>query len=172
MKKLIPLSTPHVIGVDTGLSNGLACIRGNNLVAVWQGPPDQVRDQLTIMILSCLDGGGSLDIGLLPLIAAERFTNRPTQGQPRTTQGDAERVLGVVKDVAERHSCKLVLQQPSSVKKFAPNSLLYRLGMHVKGSDIGQADANDINDAIRHALTATATSYAVVFDDMLKAIGF
>lgn len=164
-------NAPYVIGVDTGLSNGLAKIRGDELIAVWQGPPDEVRDQLTNMILSCLDGGSELDWGRLPLIAAERFTQRPTQGQHRTVQGDAERVLGVVTDIAARLSCRLVLQQPSAVKKLVPNTMLHQFNMYVSAATIGQPDANDVNDAIRHALTATAMNYASVFDDMLRAVG-
>jgi hypothetical protein len=65
----------------------------------------------------------------------------------------------------------MVLQQPSAVKMLVTNSLLRQLKLYVKAADIGQSDADDINDAIRHAVTATAINYAAVFDDMLREIG-
>src|SRR6185503_8546629 len=118
-------SKPFVIGVDTGLSSGLATIRGIQVVSIWQGPPEHVSNIFTQMVMSCLNGGTVNDRGRMPLIAAERFIRRPEQhGNIRTNQGDAEQLLGVVMDLAKRYSCKVVFQQPSSVKKMVPNRML------------------------------------------------
>jgi hypothetical protein len=165
-------AAPYAIGVDPGLSTGIAVIHGPELVDVWQGPPDQVSQKLITAILTCLDGGMPGDTGRMPLIGAERFTERPTaHGNYRTVQTDAEHVIGTVKDVAARHTCKLSLQQPAAVKKLIPNTLLHRLGMWVRASDYGWPDADDAHDAIRHALSVTAIHYAATFDQMLIDVG-
>jgi hypothetical protein len=162
---------PYVIGVDPGLSTGIAVIRGPTLIDAWQGPPEYVSAKLTNAILTCLDGGTRDDTGRMPIIGAERFTKRPTRGHPRTVQGDAEHVIGVVKDIAERHDCRLVLQQPSAVKMLIPNGLLHKLGLYVSAAKYGWADADDANDAVRHALSVTAINFAGLFNQMLIDVG-
>jgi hypothetical protein len=155
---------PYVIGIDPGKSCGIAIMHGPQLVKVWQGPSDRIADVLTRAIPLAMDGT------ITPRIACERFTRRPERGNARTVQNDAERVIGIVMYVSERAGCTLSLQSPASVKKLAPNTLLKRLGLYVSAAQYGWNDANDANDAVRHAVTLLATFHATVFNSMLIGV--
>lgn len=158
--------TFFVVGVDPGKSSAVAALddRGR-LVAVWQGPGTQVYDQLDRLLTQLVDVyHADVDVG------CERYVERSQRGQVRTHQSDAQRVYGVVESVCTYHHCRLTPQAPAAVKTFAPNALLRRLGLYVSASDRGWADADDANDAVRHAVAVLGRYHATVLDHMLAGV--
>lgn len=164
---LIPTTDVYVIGVDPGKSCGLATLCDARLVAIWQGPVGALPERLEQAI------SYARTLTDRPIVVAcERFIKRPERGgNVRSAQPDAEQAIGAVKLIAEREDVRLLLQQPSSVKTFAPNSLLRQLGLYVSARNYGWPDADDANDAVRHALLCTATVYASVFERRITEIG-
>lgn len=104
------------------------------------------------------------------LVACERYTVTPETGK-RTQQPTALQAIGVVKILVERFSARFVMMPPADAKKFAPNEMLKRLGFYTTPAEAGHHDANDVNDAARHATLALARFKASTFDAMLANSG-
>jgi hypothetical protein len=156
-----------VIGVDPGASCGMVVLVDGRRAGYWQGPRVDLRDRL----VAAIDGlrhtyGDEITIS----IACERFTRRPERGNARTQQSDAEWAIGVVEDVAIGRSCVFRKQSPGSAKRMAPNSLLRLLGLLTTAREVNRPDANDVNDAMRHAVLTLATIHAVTFDRLIAAV--
>lgn len=102
------------------------------------------------------------------LVACERYTVTPETGK-RSQQPTALQAIGVIKILVERFNSRFVMMPPGDVKVFAPNTLLKRLGFFTTPKEVGCPDANDVNDAARHATISLARFKASVFDAMLAA---
>jgi hypothetical protein len=104
------------------------------------------------------------------LVACERYTVTPETGK-RTQQPTALQAIGIVKILIERFSTRFVMMPPGDVKAFAPNEMLKRLGFYTTPKEVNLPDANDVNDAARHATLALARFKASIFDAMLANSG-
>lgn len=156
--------TTYALGVDPGPSTGLLVLRGDGLVIHrQQGTPSQVLDDLPLRLsFLCVP---STDV----LVGCERYVQ--DQSTHRTTQPVPLQVTGVVEQLARTYGWLLRLQAPGDAKTLAPNSLLRDLGVWSTATQVEQRDADDVNDAARHALLVLATHRASLFDALLRRIG-
>lgn len=156
--------TTFAVGVDPGPSTGLFVLRGDGFVVHrQQGTPSQVLDDLALRLpfLCAFDA----DV----LVGCERYVTDQTNH--RTAQPVPLQVIGVVAQLARLHDWRLHMQAPADVKTLVPSALLRDLGLWSTGRDVEQRDANDVNDAARHALAVLAQRRASLFDALLKRIG-
>jgi hypothetical protein len=159
--------TTYALGVDPGVSTGLTVLRGDGVrLHVQQGTPSQVLDDLALRFpFLCHDG---VDV----LVGCERFVQSSGPGAPvRTTQPVPLQVIGVVETLARLHGWLFRLQAPADAKALVNDATLRALGLWATGRDVERHDANDANDATRHALTVLAHHRASLFDRMLTGIG-
>lgn len=153
------------IGVDPGLSTGVAVLHDSHRVLVFQGSPQEALRVLdTVLDVPPRDGGPRDDV----ILAYERFTTMP--GAVRTSQPEAQQVVGAVKNLATDRVRLLVPQSPGDARGIASNAFLHRSGLWVSPTDVGCPDANDANMAMRHAVLALATHRATLFAGMYAAI--
>lgn len=160
--------TTYALGVDPGTSTGLCVLRGDGFRShVQQGTPSQVLDDLTLRLPFLLD------VGVDVLVGCERYVDPGggAPGQRRTAQPTAQQTIGVVAQLARFHGWLFRLQAPADVKALAPNSLLRDVGLWTSARDVEQRDANDANDATRHALAVLAHHRASLFDRILITTG-
>lgn len=156
--------TTYVLGVDPGVSTGLLVMRGDGFVMHrQQGTPSQVLDDLTVRLPFLVVPSSDV------LVGCERYVQDQTNH--RTAQPVPLQVIGVVEQLARLYSWEFRLQAPADVKTIAPTSLLKDLGLWTKASQVEQRDANDVNDAARHALTVLAHNRASLFDRLLTHLG-
>lgn len=156
--------TTFAVGVDPGPSTGLFVLRGDGLkVHAQQGTPSQVLDDLELRLpFLCL---GSTDV----LVGCERYVTDQTNH--RTAQPVPLQVIGVVEQLARRHGWTFRLQAPADAKAFAPNSFLRDVRLYTSATQVEQRDANDVNDAARHAVMVLAHLRASLYDNILTRIG-
>lgn len=151
-----------VVGVDPGLSTGLAVIRGDGWrVHGEQGPPSILDD---FMIRFHFLTRHEVLVGCEPFVVT-------TETAKHSAQTAALEVIGVVKQLCRMNGWPLYLQPPSVTKPTVPNALLTDLGLRLRGRDVGSDDADDANDATRQALTVLAHHRAGMFDGLLRSIG-
>lgn len=156
--------TTFAVGIDPGTSTGLAIIRGDGLrIHGEQGPPS-ILDDFTHRFPFLLYPG--MDV----LLACERFVVTVDTAK-HSAQPTAQEVIGVVARLGRLNNWRLYMQTPADAKAIAPNSLLVDLGLKLTGKDVERPDANDANDATRHALLVLAHHRASVFDSLLHGIG-
>lgn len=156
--------TTYVVGVDPGVSTGLFVLRGDGFVLHrQQGTPSQVLDDLPLRFPFLCEPSGDV------LVGCERFVQ--DQSNHRTAQPVPLQVIGVVEQLARTYGWRMHLQAPADAKTLAPSSLLRDLGLWTTPSQVERRDANDVNDAARHALTALAHHRASLFDRLLGHIG-
>lgn len=156
--------TTVTIGVDPGLSCGLAVLRDARLLRVVQGPAAHCMHVLE-EYLQQYAGRADVDIE----IGIERFTVTPQTGR-RTQQTSALEITGMVDMLAERYGVEVVRQTISDVKTFAADPLLRKLDLWVKPSDVDAPDANDAKDAVRHAVYRLAMRHASLLQSRLNGI--
>lgn len=158
--------TTYAVGVDPGVSTGLTVLRGDGLkLHTQQGTPSQVLDDLAVRFpFLC---GRDVDV----LVGCERFVQATGHGPVRSTQPIPLQVVGVVAQLTRLHAWKLYLQAPADVKALVPNSLLRDTGLWTTPRDVEQRDADDANDATRHALAVLAHHRASLFDLILTSSG-
>lgn len=152
------------IGIDPGLSCGLAILYDGRLLKVQQ---DTASSCMNILEEYLQQYAGRSDVNVE--IGIERFTITPQTGR-RTQQTSALEITGMVDMLAERYGVEVVRQTISDVKKFASDPLLRKLGLWVKPSDVDASDADDAKDAVRHALYRFAMRHASLFSLRLKGI--
>lgn len=156
--------TVFAVGVDGGDSTGLSVIRGDGLrIHGEQGPPS-ILDDFTVRFAFLSHPGYDV------LVACERFVVT-VETAKRSAQPTAQQVVGVVRQLCRLNDWPLYLQTPADAKTIVPNSLLTDLGLKLRGRDVGRHDADDANDATRHALLVLAHHRASVFDALLRGIG-
>jgi len=152
------------IGIDPGKSCGLAVLRDCLPLRVIQGTATQCMNVLEeYLSLYALDPDADIEI------AIERFTITPKTGR-KSQQSSALEITGMVDLLATRYGVPVTRQTISDVKKFVKNTVLRKLGLWFKPSDVDAPDADDAHDAIRHAVYRFAMSHASVFTLRLKGI--
>lgn len=174
----------HIIGIDPGRSTGVVVLyvppTSHELEPVipilrLQGEPSDVLGTLADLLQALADTDRALHESKgLPGVRfvefafmVERFVNHAGGGK-RTQQSDAQHVIGQVKLLAEQLGNSQVIEQaPGDVKLFAYGALLRNLGLYTKASEVGQRDANDVNDAMRHALMGVVRLRAVAYNRLL-----
>lgn len=143
-----------IVGVDPGKITGLVVWRSfvatGSHVDRQEVPADEVTKTLRRM----------LRFERPTLIACERFT-RGTGTQPQSAQPDADRVIGMVRSLADELVVRCVYQSPGPAKRVAPDRVLRQLGWYIRTLD-GHA-----NDACRQVLLALATFRPEVFARLL-----
>lgn len=152
----------YVVGVDGGLSTGITVLRDVELFAVYQGHWEDALEWLDDVTTRLHVTGCDV------VIAAERF--RHGAGSVRgSAQPHAARVYAAAEDLARRLGVKFSGQGPAEAKRLAPNALLRRVGLYLRGDQVGCPDANDVNDATRHAILYLARRRASVFQRLLAS---
>lgn len=154
----------YAVGVDPGVSTGLAILRGDGRrLHVQQGTPSQVLDDFALRFPFLCAQGAEVIVG------CERFVQ--TSGHVSTSQPVPLQVIGVIEQLARLHQWTFRLQAPADAKTLVSNALLHDVGLWVTARDVEQRDANDANDAMRHALTVLAHHRASLFDHILTSSG-
>jgi hypothetical protein len=154
-----PLTT-FVVGVDPGDSTGLVIIRGDGFRLHYEQGPPQILDDFTVRFAFLLHPGHDV------LVACERFVVTVDTAK-HSAQPTAQQTIGVVARLCRLNVWPLYLQSPSDVKSLIPNALLRDLRLYLRGRDVDARDANDVNDAQRHALAALAYHRASMFDRLI-----
>lgn len=154
-----------VVGVDGGLSTGVAVVRDLSLFGVYQGPWDEALAWFEDALGRLVDLRPTVDV----VVAAERYA-RVGRGGARSAQPHAERVYGAVAARCALLDVRFVPQSPHEAKLIAPNGLLRAAGLYVTPKRVGRPDANDANDAVRHAVLLTARHRAATFDRLLRSL--
>lgn len=153
--------TTYVIGIDPGVSTGLVIIRGDGFkMHAQQGTPSQTLDDFTIRFPFLVA------IGITVLVACERFVVTD-QTAKRSAQPVPMQVIGVVDQLARTHNWEFRLQAPSDAKAFTNNDSLRRMNLYTRPHDVEKPDANDVNDAMRHAVLMLAQRRASMYDKIL-----
>ena len=157
-----------IIGVDPGTSMGILALKLHNTYAerihFLQTDVSTAVNWLESTLRASDESPESI------LIACERYTVTPETGK-RTQQPTALQAIGSVKIFAERFNARLVMQPPADAKKLATNEMLKRLDFYTTPKEVNLPDANDVNDAGRHATLALARFKASIFDAMLANSG-
>lgn len=152
--------TTFAIGIDPGDSTGLAVIRGDGVRLHHEQGSPSILDDFILRFPFLLYPGQDV------LVGCERFVITSETAR-HTAQPTALEVIGVVKQLCRLNDWPLHLQQPANAKRLVTNDLLRKLGLWLTGRDVGRPDANDANDATRHALLVLAHHRASLFDDMI-----
>ena len=151
-----------IIGIDPGLSTGMGILWNGTRHGVMQGPPARIIQELQKQLdLMMLLSDREIRIGI------ERFITTPETGK-KSQQSTALEVIGAVTHVATEAGVPIHKQTVSHVKKLTSNRRLRELGLYVTARDVNQPDANDANDAMRHAVYCTAIHHATAFVAMLE----
>jgi hypothetical protein len=153
--------TTYVVGVDPGSSTGLVIVRGDGFkMHAQQGTPSQALDDFTIRFPFLTIPSSDV------LVACERYVITD-QTARRSAQPVPLQVIGVVSHIARLNGWPLHMQSPSDVKSLVPNVMLREVNLYTTPREVEQHDANDVNDAMRHALAALAYHRASLFDKIL-----
>lgn len=157
--------TTYAVGVDPGVSTGLFIMRGDGFVMHrQQGTPSQVLDDFTTRFpFLCVS---SSDV----VVGCERFVTTVETAR-RSAQPVPIQVIGIVAQLARLHGWLFRLQAPADAKALAPKVLLQSLKLYTTANQVEQRDANDVNDAARHAVTVLAHHRASLFDRILTNFG-
>lgn len=158
----------YVVGVDPGLSTGLSVLAIDPQAQrpvyphlLYQGGSEEALRLLRGVLASAVASND------LALVAAERYTVTERTGR-RSSQPLPLQIIGQVTLLARDYGAKFILQSPSDAKRMISNALLRRVELYTWPSTVGRPDANDVNDATRHALVALATLRASVFGTLLQ----
>lgn len=166
--------TSLIIGVDPGQSTGAFLLDlyitmdqlGNSYVVEsthrYQGPPDEVLRALETELVAARDNLVTV------LMAVERYTVMPNSGR-MSQQPVPLQVIGQLEMLAERYDVRLILQAPGDAKKFCTNAQLRQFNLWTTPKMVGCPDANDVNDAARHALLALAKTHMAAYDVLLRS---
>lgn len=161
-----------IIGVDPGDSTGAFIIdlyhhgSGPSHYTIetsqrYQGPPYDVLHLLENELIAALENGVAV------IMAVERFTVMPNAGR-MTQQTVPQQVIGRLESLAVKYVVESFrLQSPGDAKKFCSNAQLRQFDFWSTGKTVDRPDANDVNDAARHAVLALATTRASAYDELL-----
>lgn len=154
--------TVYVVGVDGGLSTGMAELGSGARLWYRQSDPDSALTELEERLAWHAD---TAHVPHTVLVAYEVY--RQAGRAPMTRQTEAQEVARSVHDLAQRYGFPSVGQTPAEAKKIAPDVFLRRAGLWTLPSEVGQADANDVNDAMRHAVLLLARRHARLYERLL-----
>lgn len=155
--------TTALAAVDPGDSCGFCFLVDGDRVAYGQGEPLNVIGQVTGFLRFHL---GKPDT--YAAVACERFTISRRTARLSPQRGALDVTAELRADV-HRLGVAVSLQSPSDAKRLAPDKLLRSLGLWLTGGDLNLPDANDANDATRHALLWLARHRAATLDALLAA---
>lgn len=155
------MSETYVVGVDPGESTGVFALRDGRRFAAYQGPPADALNVLRALLSEWRRADARV------LVACERYVSSSRPG--RTHQSVPQQVVGQVVALVESFGYEVVMQSPADAKRVAPNELLACLGLYVRRGEVNQRDANDVNDAARHAMLLLVTRFASVYEHLLNA---
>jgi hypothetical protein len=151
---------PIFVGVDPGTSVGLAGIdvRGTRLFAE-QLPRDRAVQVLTVWLVEFTE------LAYDVFVACERYVI--TQRTARLTrQPAALEVTGEVRGLALQLGHEFLQYPPSTSKRMVSNDRLRRVGLWTPRPP-DAPDGNDVNDAMRQAVTALALKRPSAFAGLL-----
>lgn len=155
------MSVVH-IGLDPGKSTGLAVLVNGESYRMWQGDAHIAMEVLEEVLRNFAPPGNTVHIG------TERFVITPQTGR-KTQQTDALEVTGMADFLAMKYGVAVPIRQGMvEVKKFAKNELLRSLGLYIRADLIDIPDADDVNDAIRHAVYILAMTNPQLFTQLLR----
>lgn len=161
-----------IIGVDPGDSTGAFIIdlyhhgSGPSHYTIetdqrYQGHPDDVLRALENELEAALLNQVTV------IIAVERFTVMPNAGR-MTQQPVPQQIIGRLEALARKYEVEVFrLQSPGDAKKFCSNAQLRQFNFWSTGKTVNRPDANDVNDAARHAVLALAHTRASAYDELL-----
>lgn len=165
--------TIMIIGVDPGDSTGVFIINlyhhgaGPSHYTIesdvrYQGRPDDVLRALENELEAARQNG------VVIIMAVERFTVMPNAGR-MTQQPVPQQIIGRLEALATRYQVETFrLQSPGDAKKFCSNMQLRQFGFWSTGKTVDKPDANDVNDAARHAVLVLAQTRASAYDELLR----
>lgn len=157
--------TTFAVGVDPGVSTGLSIVRGDGFRAhIQQGTPSQVLDDFSHRFPFLCVPSADVFVGCERFVVTDQTARNSAQPVPL-------QVIGIVAQLTRLHNWQFRLQSPSDVKRFVNNTVLRETRLWALPSDVEQHDANDANDATRHALTVLAFHRATMFDQILLRTG-
>jgi hypothetical protein len=152
-----------IIGCDPGLSTGIGEILADDMSIIrgkiFQGEP---KDALTTLD-DLLQFHARMQDQVI--VACESF--RQSGRAPLTSQPEALETAVRVSTIAETRGVRFVSQTPGDAKRVASNAFLQGTGLWVLPREVGQQDANDVNDALRHAVLAMSRYKATMFDRLM-----
>lgn len=153
-----------IVGLDPGESTGLFGIRVDELrvdpFLRVQCEPSRALHKLEEFVRNAALWQENV------VVAGERYTTTDRTGK-RSSQPTPLRVLGAAEQLSYQYAnVEFTLQQPADAKKLAPNDVLRDLGFYTRAGDVDRPDANDVNDAARHALLALARRKISAFDHL------
>lgn len=164
--------TTHVIvGADVGRSFGVSVLRVHDplaaanprLIDVQQRPAVEALHYIAQLVESWKSSGYHV------IIAAERFVN--LGGSHRTDMSETPQYLGALTRIASELDVPMVKQNTSDAKRAARNDTLRQFNLYTTARQLRQPDANDANDATRHAFWYFMTQYPHRYDEARRAIG-
>lgn len=139
--------TTTVIAIDPGVSTGLviAHIEDDEFVRVSHFSQSSCSDYTDtakwLIDLINIENQEYLDNAI---VVSEQFDLRPSN----KFLTDLTPVK--INAILEYHYPDMVLQTPAQAKGLVKDSVLKNLGWWLTGKDVGQKDANDVRDALRH----------------------
>lgn len=147
----------YVIGGDPGASTGLRLLGPNATPGpFWQGPAAGAGSVLLGWLRS-VPGGSFVRL------AFERYSvGAKSPGRRQTST--VEDVTSVARGLAANFGAPFELQDPGTAKQVASNSFLHEHGLWVSAADVGLPDADDANDATRHAVLALMRHHATLYE--------
>lgn len=156
-----------IIGLDPGESTGLFGLRVDqsnvDCFLRFQGDSTEALHRLENAIRDIAVWHEGV------LIAGERYTTTDRTGK-RSSQPTPLRVLGAAEQLSYQYTnVEFTLQSPADAKKFASNVRLRELGFYTSADLVKRPDANDVNDAARHALLGLLRRRAAALDAILIA---
>lgn len=155
--------TVYVIGVDGGLSTGLAEIgHGLRRSTFYQNTPDAALTMLEELLAHHTAESHNPHT---VLVAYEVY--RQAGRAPITRQPEAQDVARSTQDLCRRYGVPSFGQTPAEAKKIASDVFLRRAGLWTLPSEVGADDANDVNDAMRHAVLLLARRHARLYEALL-----
>jgi hypothetical protein len=158
-----------VIGVDPGLSTGVSVLAGRCRQSVFQGPVDKavdyLRSQLATFVPMDADDGSPRYVRIT--VACERFQSSGRAAL--TVQPSVLAMAHSAEHLAGEFGVRFLLQSPADAKRIAPDALLRRSGLWTLPGEVGRKDANDANDATRHAVLVLARSHARIFGELMQS---
>lgn len=149
-----------IIGVDPGNSTGYSIFLDDARLTYGQMDSDEAVSEISEVLLQY-----HRHPDIKSVVACERYQ----QGQRNrfTQQATALHVISAIRTEAHRYGVAVLLQAPNDAKHLASNNLLRSLHLWLTGSDVGQKDADDVNDATRHVLLWMARNRVTLFEKLL-----
>lgn len=150
----------YVLGGDPGKSTGLRLLGpGDQPGIYWQGPADEAGQNILGWLRDVVPAEARLRF------AFERFVagTRSPAGNQSAVVDD---VISTARNLARGFGAPFELQAPADAKTAVTNEFLRAVGLWVPTRN--GVDADDANDATRHAVLALKRHHATIFATLYK----